>query len=124
MEQGEVRIDKSFPYSWLIGFIAIGSQSVLHQTFLGGIGVIEEGRGHATIEGFIDTNGVLRRRVIDEASCNVREILVPIAFVSRQQKTAGISSYRLPFMLDKAGLILGLYHRRSWLFKLGREFDH
>jgi hypothetical protein len=48
-----------------------GGQSVVHQTFLGSIGVIEEGRCQATIEGFVNPNETLRWRIIDEASRDV-----------------------------------------------------
>lgn len=80
-EQREVRVDESPPYSWLVGFVAKGGQSVVHQTFLGRVGVIEERRGQATIVGFINPNEILRCRIVDKTSCDVRQVLIPVALL-------------------------------------------
>lgn len=58
-----------------------GGQSVVHQPFLGRVGIIEKGRGQATIEGFINSNEILRWRVIDETSRDVRQVLIPVALL-------------------------------------------
>lgn len=54
-----------------------GSQSVVYQAFLGSIGIVEEGRGQATVVGFVNPYGILRRRVTDVTGGDVRQILVP-----------------------------------------------
>lgn len=61
--------------------MARGGQSVLHQIFLGSVCVIEEGRGQATIEGFINTNEILRWRIIDETIRDVCQVLIPVALL-------------------------------------------
>lgn len=80
-KQREIRVDESLPDRWL-GFRIEGRQSILYQSFLGGIGVIEEGRGQTAVEGFVDSNEVLRWGVGYEAGCDVREVLVPVALLN------------------------------------------
>lgn len=80
-EQREIRVDEAPPYGWLVGFVAKGGQNVVHQTFLGRVGVIEEGRSQATIKGFINSNEILRCRVVDKTSCDVRQVLIPVALL-------------------------------------------
>lgn len=62
-----------------------GSQSVVDQTFLGSIGVVEKGRCHATIIGFINTYKLLRWRVKDIASGDVRQVLIPVSPLVRHE---------------------------------------
>lgn len=80
-EQREVRVYESPPYSRLVGFVAKGGQSVVHQTFLGGVGIIEQGGGQTTIVGFINPNKVLRCRIVDKTSRDVRQVLIPVALL-------------------------------------------